>query len=58
MDITALIVVIVGTAAFFGFSIWMAFYSRRQNAASEENKAENGSERSAEPVNPALNKKI
>lgn len=40
MDLSALIVVIVGTLLFFGFALWMAFYSRRKAAASEQNETE------------------
>ena len=29
MDLSALIIVIVGTLLFIGFALWMAFYSRR-----------------------------
>ena len=40
MDLSALIVVIVGTFLFTGFAIWMAFYSRRNNEANKQSEAE------------------
>ena len=40
MDLSALIVVIVGTLLFFGFAGWMAFYSRRNAEADKQSKAE------------------
>ena len=44
MDITALIIVIVGTLMFFGFAVGMAFYSRRNTARMEN--SENSNEQS------------
>ena len=43
MDLTALVVVIVGTLMFFGFAVGMAFYSRR-NTAEAQNLNENNNE--------------
>ncbi len=40
MDLSALIVVIVGTLLFFGFTVWMAFYSRQKATASDQNETE------------------
>lgn len=40
MDLTTMIVVIAGTALFFGFAIFMAFYSRSQEGTDEQSKAE------------------
>lgn len=40
MDLSALIVVIVGTLLFFGFTVWAAFYSRQQAEAGEQNETE------------------
>lgn len=36
MDLSALIVVIVGTLLFLGFAVWMAFYSRRNEEAGKQ----------------------
>lgn len=43
MDLSVLIVVIIGTLMFFGFAVWMAFYSRR-NVAQAGQSAENSNE--------------
>ena len=40
MDLSALIVVIVGTFLFFGFAVWAAFYSRQNDKTAEQNEAE------------------
>lgn len=40
MDLSALIVVIVGTLLFFGFAGWMAFYSCRNAEADKQGDAE------------------
>lgn len=32
MDLSAFIVVLLMTAGFFGFILWMAFYSRKNNS--------------------------
>lgn len=36
MDLSALIVTIVGTVMFFGFAAWMAIYSRRTSESNQE----------------------
>lgn len=40
MDLSALIVVIAGTILFFGFAIYMAFYSRQNAKTSDSGKTE------------------
>jgi len=35
MDLSVIIVVSVGTLIFFGFAVWMAFYSRRKPISGE-----------------------
>lgn len=40
MDLSALIIVIVGTLLFFGFAVWGAFHSRRNEETGERNEAE------------------
>jgi hypothetical protein len=40
MDLSALIVVIAGTLLFFGFAVWMGFFSRRNDDAGEQSKAD------------------
>ena len=40
MDLSAVIVVIVGTLLFIGFAVWGAFYSRRNEETGEPGEAE------------------
>jgi cell division protein FtsX len=40
MDLSTLIVVIVGTLLFIGFAVWGAFSSRRNKEADEQIEAE------------------
>jgi hypothetical protein len=40
MDLSALIVVIAGTVLFFGFAVWMAFYSRQREETGEPREGE------------------
>lgn len=40
MDLSTLIVVIVGTVLFFGFAIWGAFSSRRNEETGKQSEAE------------------
>jgi hypothetical protein len=40
MDLSALIVVIVGTLLFIGFAVFMAFYSRRNEETGKQSEAE------------------
>ena len=42
MDLSALIVTIVGTLLFFGFAAWMAIYSRRTTEQKPPSTAESG----------------
>jgi len=35
MDLSVLIVVSIGTLMFFGFAVWMAFYSRRNTPSGQ-----------------------
>jgi cell division protein FtsX len=37
MDLSALIIVLLGTLLFVGFAVYMAFYSRRDEPANKEN---------------------
>lgn len=48
MDSSTLIVIIVGTLAFFGFAVWMAFHSRRNTAGEQDQTRQ--SEQSAENI--------
>ena len=51
MDTSTLIVVIVGTLAFFGFAVWMAFHSRGKTTdeQTQAGQTERRSENIAEP---------
>ncbi len=40
MDLSTLIVIIVGSFMYFGFAVWGAFYSRQSDRTTEHNKAE------------------
>jgi cell division protein FtsX len=40
MDLSATIVIIIGTLLFIGFPVWMALYSRRRRVAIERNDME------------------
>jgi hypothetical protein len=40
MDLSALIIIIVGTLLFFGFAIWGAFASRRNEETGKQSEAE------------------
>lgn len=39
MDISAIIVVVIGMLLFFGFIIWMAIFSRRENGGNDREQA-------------------